>query len=119
MSSKPAPPTAAGEEVKFAFSVEDAAKISICSVNHMQVLTAQINFLKEQIRLYQSVYNIVPLNLSVDRPPVLLKVLGRKATNFEASLASLLDHTSVISLPAAMHNFVVLMCKARSVRLYL
>lgn len=106
------------EYIIFEYSAEDAARTSICTVTHIQVVSAQLEFLKQQIRDFQVKYARPvhePARLSIDQKPAEFKIQGRVATDFEAALASLFDHENKISLLAAMHTFVVLMNKCRSV----
>ena len=105
-------------DIKFPFSADDAARISLCSVMHGQVLKEQLIFLRQQLSDFQKQYGKKHADfnkLSIDRHLPKMKVLGRTATDFEASLASLFDHNDKISLLTNLHIFAALMCRARSV----
>lgn len=111
--------SAAAGDIEFSFSSSDAAGIALCTAMHAKVLAAQVEFLKQQILSFQNAHGRrreEPMRLSIDRKPPQLKILGRIASDYEAALASVFDHRDVISMPAAMHTFMVLMCKARTVR---
>ena len=107
------------EEIQYAYSPAEAAKVVSCSMLHMQVYAAQVKFLKQQVERFQSRYSVLrghPSKLSIDTKRSQLRVRNRTATDFEATLAALFDHQNKISLGAAVRDLVVLMLKARMVR---